>query len=80
MCGLACIGGIVVIGGFPGVAGAGGAAGFGGVAGTGADPNGPCKDLQLFCFDPFDMFIFNPECFTCNNGMGCMTCIAFKAA
>ena len=41
--------------------------------------NGPCKDLNLFCFDPFDMFIFNPECTTCNNGMGCQACEAFQA-
>jgi hypothetical protein len=43
------------------------------------DPNGPCKDLQLFCFDPFDMFTLNPECFTCNNGQGCMDCVDFQA-
>jgi hypothetical protein len=36
---------------------------------------GPCKDLQLFCFDPFDMFIINPsDCFTCNDGKGCQGC------
>ena len=43
------------------------------------DVNGPCRDLQLFCFDPFDMFILNPECFTCNSGMGCQDCEAFQA-
>lgn len=45
-------------------------------SGTGApDPSGPCEDLQLFCFDIFDMFIFNPsDCFTCNNGDGCQGC------
>ena len=43
------------------------------------DPNGPCRDLELFCFDIFDMFIFNPECFTCNNGMGCASCENFQA-
>ncbi|HKP59738.1 MAG TPA: hypothetical protein VJV78_23605 [Polyangiales bacterium] len=43
------------------------------------DPNGPCRDLMLFCFDPFDMFILNPECFTCNNGMGCQDCDFFQA-
>lgn len=43
------------------------------------DPNGPCRDLELFCFDPFDMFIFNPECFTCNQGMGCQACEFFQA-
>ena len=43
------------------------------------DVNGPCKDLDLFCFDPFDMFIFNPDCFTCNNGMGCQSCENFQA-
>ena len=45
----------------------------------GRDPAGPCKDLDLFCFDIFDMFIFNPECFTCNGGMGCQSCEAFQA-
>jgi hypothetical protein len=43
------------------------------------DPNGPCKDLMLFCFDPFDMFTLNAECFTCNNGQGCMDCVDFQA-
>ena len=38
------------------------------------DPNGPCKDLMLFCFDPIDMFLFNAECFTCNGGKGCEGC------
>jgi hypothetical protein len=66
----------------------GGAGGFttGGTAGTGAtsgsggaDPKGPCKDLKLFCFDPFDMFIFNAACFTCNNGAGCKACVNFQA-
>jgi hypothetical protein len=71
------------------VAGSGGSgAGGAGTSGTGAagsdttgvrDPNGPCRDLELFCFDPFDMFIFNPECFTCNNGMGCQACEFFQA-
>ena len=40
---------------------------------------GPCKDLNLFCFDPFDMFILNPECFTCNGGQGCQACEFFQA-
>jgi len=65
----------------------GGAGGFttGGTAGTGStpstapDPKGPCKDLKLFCFDPFDMFIFNAACFTCNNGAGCKACVNFQA-
>jgi len=40
------------------------------------DPNGPCKDLNLLCFDGFDMFIINPsDCFTCNGGKGCQACI-----
>lgn len=43
------------------------------------DVNGPCKDLMLFCFDPFDMFTFNPECFTCNSGMGCQDCVDLQA-
>jgi hypothetical protein len=43
------------------------------------DANGPCKDLMLFCFDPFDMFTLNPECLTCNNGQGCMDCVDFQA-
>jgi hypothetical protein len=75
-------------------AGTSSSAGTGGVAGSGVagadattdpgttgarDPNGPCKDLELFCFDPFDMFIFNPECFTCNSGMGCVACELFQA-
>jgi hypothetical protein len=74
-------------------AGTSSSAGAGGVSGSGVagadgttdpgtgtrDPNGPCKDLELFCFDPFDMFIFNPECFTCNNGMGCVACELFQA-
>lgn len=76
-----------------GAAGAGASGGSGGAAGddgsidpsdptqsSGArDVNGPCKDLDLFCFDPFDMFIFNPECFTCNGGMGCQSCENFQA-
>jgi hypothetical protein len=66
----------------------GGAASGGATPGGGApsgstngarDPNGPCKALNLFCFDPFDMFTLNPECFTCNNGMGCMDCVDFQA-
>jgi hypothetical protein len=48
--------------------------GRGGVGG--ADPAGPCKDLNLFCFDIFDMWIFNPDaCAKCNGGKGCQTCI-----
>jgi hypothetical protein len=48
----------------------------GGTAAPGTrDVNGPCKDLELFCFDPFDMFIFNPsDCVTCNGGKGCQGC------
>jgi hypothetical protein len=45
----------------------------------GRDPNGPCVDLELFCFDVFDMFIFNPDCLTCNNGDGCQWCDGFQA-
>lgn len=37
------------------------------------DVNGPCKDLQLICFDIFDMWA-NEECATCNSGMGCQGC------
>ncbi|MET0287722.1 MAG: hypothetical protein ABW352_24755 [Polyangiales bacterium] len=49
-------------------------AGSGGMGAPGAK-DGPCKDLMLFCFDPFDMFIFNPElCFSCNGGKGCQGC------
>jgi hypothetical protein len=60
--------------------GAAGSAGTDDSSGNGTrDPNGPCKDLDLFCFDPIDMFIFNPECATCNNGMGCQDCVAFQA-
>jgi hypothetical protein len=37
--------------------------------------DGPCKDLMLFCFDPIDMFLFNPsDCLTCNGGKGCQGC------
>jgi hypothetical protein len=58
----------------------GGTAGSGGSSGSGgASPTGPCKDLKLFCFDPFDMFIFNPACATCNSGKGCQACINFQA-
>ncbi|HEX5660820.1 MAG TPA: hypothetical protein VFX59_26685 [Polyangiales bacterium] len=47
----------------------------GGSAGAPGDKSGPCKDLQLLCFDPFDMFIFNPsDCLTCNGGKGCQGC------
>jgi hypothetical protein len=43
--------------------------------GAPGDKSGPCKDLQLLCFDPIDMFIFNPsDCFTCNGGKGCQGC------
>lgn len=39
------------------------------------DVNGPCKDLELLCFDVFDMFIINPDdCVTCNGGKGCEGC------
>ena len=39
------------------------------------DVNGPCKDLDLVCFDIFDMWIINPDdCATCNSGMGCEGC------
>jgi hypothetical protein len=37
------------------------------------DVNGPCKDLNLICFDIFDMWI-NAECQTCNSGKGCQGC------
>jgi hypothetical protein len=43
------------------------------------DPNGPCRDLDLVCFDAIDMFILNPECSTCNAGMGCQACELFQA-
>jgi hypothetical protein len=39
----------------------------------GRDVNGPCKDLNLICFDFIDMYI-NAECFTCNGGKGCAGC------
>ncbi|MFM2420520.1 MAG: hypothetical protein RL385_5243 [Pseudomonadota bacterium] len=39
----------------------------------GRDVNGPCKDLNLLCFDFVDMFI-NAECLTCNGGKGCQGC------
>jgi len=39
----------------------------------GRDVNGPCKDLNLICFDFVDMFI-NAECTTCNGGKGCQGC------
>jgi hypothetical protein len=43
--------------------------------GAPGDKSGPCKDLQLLCFDPIDMFLFNPsDCFTCNGGEGCKGC------
>ena len=89
--GMTSTGGDVITGG---VTNSGGISSTGGVASTGGvntsggatggssstrDPNGPCKDLNLFCFDPFDMFIFNPDCFTCNNGKGCQACVAFQA-
>jgi hypothetical protein len=47
-----------------------------GAPATGArDVNGPCKDLQLLCFDIFDMWIINPsDCGTCNAGKGCQGC------
>ena len=50
---------------------------MGGTSGAGgADPTGPCKDLNLFCFDIFDMWIFNPDaCAKCNGGKGCQTCV-----
>jgi hypothetical protein len=45
-----------------------------GVKPGGRDPNGPCKDLNLICFDFIDMFLFNAECSTCNGGKGCQGC------
>lgn len=39
----------------------------------GRDVRGPCKDLNLICFDFIDMWI-NAECQTCNNGKGCQGC------
>jgi hypothetical protein len=39
----------------------------------GRDVNGPCKDLNLLCFDFIDMWI-NAECQTCNAGKGCQGC------
>ena len=39
------------------------------------DKSAPCKDLQLLCFDIFDMWIINPQdCMTCNGGKGCQGC------
>jgi hypothetical protein len=35
--------------------------------------------LNLVCFDAIDMFILNPECYTCNGGMGCQDCELFQA-
>jgi hypothetical protein len=39
----------------------------------GRDVHGPCKDLNLICFDFIDMWI-NAECQTCNAGKGCQGC------
>jgi hypothetical protein len=80
--GIRSTGGITSTGGFTSTGGtsSGGTVGNGGTTGSGGrNVNGPCKDLNLFCFDPFDMFIFNPDCFTCNSGKGCQACVAFKA-
>jgi hypothetical protein len=39
------------------------------------DKSAPCKDLQLLCFDIFDMWLINPQdCATCNGGKGCQGC------
>jgi hypothetical protein len=46
----------------------------GGTTGAAGDKSGPCKDLNLFCFDAIDMFLFNADCFTCNGGKGCQGC------
>jgi hypothetical protein len=64
--------------GMPGTGGVSGMEGTdeGGIDGgeeEAPDPNGPCADLYLICFDIFDMWI-NPECATCNGGMGCQGC------
>ena len=71
-------------------AGSGGASGAGGQGGAAGqddsdadgstrDVTGPCRDLDLFCLNNLDMFLLNPECFTCNDGMGCQTCEFFRA-
>jgi hypothetical protein len=48
-------------------------------AGDGTGDYAPCESLNLICFDVIDMFILNPQCFTCNNGLGCQTCDFFQA-
>ena len=70
-----------------GRAGAGGRGASGGDDGndqnpggtTDRDVTGPCRDLDLFCLNNLDMFLLNPECFTCNGGMGCQSCEFFRA-
>lgn len=62
-----------------GAGGQGGAAGQDDGDGTTRDVTGPCRDLDLFCLNDLDMFLLNPECFTCNDGMGCQTCEFFRA-
>jgi hypothetical protein len=47
--------------------------GDGGIGKPGAK-DGPCKDLMLFCLEAIDMFLFNPDCFTCSGGKGCQAC------
>jgi hypothetical protein len=66
-----------IFGGIFGEADDTGAAGAAGNTGTG--DYAPCESLGLICFDPIDMFILNPQCFTCNNGAGCQTCDMFQA-
>jgi hypothetical protein len=77
-------------GGAAGASGRAGAGGRGGASGddgddqnpdgtTDRDVTGPCRDLDLFCLDDLDMFLLNPECFTCNSGMGCQSCEFFRA-
>ena len=64
-------------GGLDGTGGVGGSSGDNGTVGSAAagsrDPNGPCADLELVCFDFIDMWA-NPECATCNGGQGCQGC------
>ena len=77
-------------GGASGASGRAGSGGRGGASGgdgddqnpdgtTDRDVTGPCRDLDLFCLDNLDMFLLNPECFTCNDGMGCQSCEFFRA-
>lgn len=74
-------------GGASGSSGRAGASGRGGASGSDdgddqtptRDVTGPCRALDLFCVNNLDMFLLNPECFTCNDGMGCQACEFFRA-